>query len=78
MNIAQHEPVKYGTRSYPSWAIGVGWLIAIIPILMIPVGLLHSILSSEGTISQVIVNKDCMCNENVCIEFIVLMIKFLK
>lgn len=69
MNIAQHEPIKYGQRSYPSWAIGVGWVIAIIPILMIPVGLLHSILTSEGTISQVIVNKECMGNENVFIEF---------
>ena len=56
-------------RSYPSWAIGVGWIIAIIPILMIPVGLLHSILTSEGTISQVIVTKECMGNENVFIEF---------
>ena len=45
-------------RSYPSWAIGVGWIIAIIPILMIPVGLLHSILSSEGTISQEIDTKE--------------------
>jgi hypothetical protein len=45
-------------RSYPSWAIGVGWIIAIIPILMIPVELLHSILSSEGTISQEIDTKE--------------------
>ena len=57
-SIVHCDPIKYGKRSYPSWAIVIDWIIDIIPILMIPVGLLHSILSTEDTMSQAIVNKE--------------------
>ncbi|XP_071145435.1 sodium- and chloride-dependent glycine transporter 2-like [Mytilus edulis] len=52
INNVQHEPIKYGKKSYPSWAIGVGWIIAIVPLIMIPAGIVQSFLAAKGDLFQ--------------------------
>lgn len=37
-NLAQLTPVKYGDVTYPEWAIAIGWIIAFIPLVPLPIG----------------------------------------
>lgn len=34
-NWVKHEPPKYGTHVYPTWADVLGWVISILPVLVI-------------------------------------------
>ena len=38
---------------YPRWANGVGWIIAILPIIPIPCAMMYTLLRKNGTLLQV-------------------------
>ena len=46
-------PVTYDEKSYPTWAVVFGWCLGIASMLPIPILALRSLLTEEGTLSQV-------------------------
>lgn len=46
-------PVTYDGKSYPTWALGFGWCLGVASMLPIPILAFKSMLSTEGTCSQV-------------------------
>ncbi|XP_059155826.1 sodium- and chloride-dependent glycine transporter 2-like [Physella acuta] len=42
-------PVTYGDYSYPSWAVAIGWLLAVISVIPIPMVAMLQILKTEGS-----------------------------
>ncbi|XP_045161496.2 sodium- and chloride-dependent glycine transporter 1-like [Mercenaria mercenaria] len=47
-NLAQLEAVKYGDVTYPRWAIGIGWVIAFISLIPVPVCMIQALRKAEG------------------------------
>ena len=47
-----HEPVTYGQYTYPTWAIIVGWLLALVSIMPLPLVAFNKILKAEGSIVE--------------------------
>lgn len=39
---------------YPSWAIGVGWILALVSVVWIPIIFVKRLLNVEGTLAQVL------------------------
>ncbi|MBN3304276.1 INE protein, partial [Amia calva] len=53
-SIVHYKPARYGkTYTYPAWAEGVGWFISLISIIWIPLGAVHTLSYSKGTLMQV-------------------------
>ena len=48
LNWIQYEPVKYGKYEFSSGAQGFGWCIAVVSIIVIPLGAIHTLIKSEG------------------------------
>ena len=38
---------------YPSWAIGVGWMLAMVSVIWIPIIFIKRVLDAEGSLAQV-------------------------
>ncbi|CAC5362095.1 Sodium- and chloride-dependent neutral and basic amino acid transporter B(0+),Sodium- and chloride-dependent taurine transporter,Sodium-dependent noradrenaline transporter,Sodium-dependent proline transporter,Sodium-and chloride-dependent glycine transporter 1,Sodium-dependent neutral amino acid transporter SLC6A17,Sodium- and chloride-dependent GABA transporter 3,Sodium- and chloride-dependent betaine transporter,Sodium-dependent dopamine transporter,Sodium-and chloride-dependent GABA transporter 1,Sodium len=51
-NMIQFTPVSYGTYTYPSWAVGAGWIIGFASVIPIPLYIMKDLWSAEGTILQ--------------------------
>jgi multidrug transporter EmrE-like cation transporter len=51
--LEQHTPVTYGDYAYPDWAMLIGWIVAVISLLPIPIGAVYTIWTGHGTIGQV-------------------------
>ncbi|TRY71311.1 hypothetical protein DNTS_002248 [Danionella cerebrum] len=52
-SIAQYTPARYGkSYMYPLWAEVVGWLISLVSIIWIPLGALHELWTTEGSLRQ--------------------------
>ncbi|XP_077981976.1 sodium- and chloride-dependent GABA transporter ine-like [Glandiceps talaboti] len=51
-NCASYEVVTYGDYVYPGWAEFLGWIVASMSIVWIPVGMIHALLTSEGNVVQ--------------------------
>ena len=52
-SIVIHTPVTYGVYSYPSWAVGVGWVFALCSMLPLPIIFIRTMLQAKGSILQV-------------------------
>ncbi|CAH1777720.1 unnamed protein product [Owenia fusiformis] len=51
--IISHVPVTYGDYTYPRWAIGVGWMLALLSILPVPIYSCYRIFTTvEGSLLQ--------------------------
>ena len=51
--LINHTPVTYGTYSYPTWAVGCGWIIAMSSIVPIPIVFATKLVNAKGSLFQV-------------------------
>lgn len=51
-SIIQFKPARYEHYVFPSWAQGVGWVIALASIIWIPLGAIHTLWLLPGTLLQ--------------------------
>ena len=51
--VVQHKSVQYGTLPYPSWSIGFGWFISILPFFVLIFGMVHTMYKEKGNVKQV-------------------------
>ena len=47
-SLVQYQPFSVAGYEYPTWAIVLGWIIAVLSIVCIPAALVHSIATAEG------------------------------
>lgn len=52
-SIIQFKPARYENYVFPSWAQGVGWVIALASIIWIPLGAIHTLWVLPGSFMQV-------------------------
>uniref|UniRef100_A0A3B3ZWM0 Transporter n=1 Tax=Periophthalmus magnuspinnatus TaxID=409849 RepID=A0A3B3ZWM0_9GOBI len=52
-SVIQFKPARYGDYTFPSWAQGVGWVIALASIIWIPLGAVHTLWVLSGSFIQV-------------------------
>ncbi|XP_069113462.1 sodium- and chloride-dependent GABA transporter 1-like [Argopecten irradians] len=52
MSLVQHKPVTYGGAPYPYWSIGVGWIIALVPLLPLVGNIILTLLNQQGGARQ--------------------------
>jgi hypothetical protein len=55
--VAFNTPVTYNGLKYPEWALIVGWFAALTSMLCIPIGAVHTLAKSRGTLHQVCIFK---------------------
>ncbi|KAI8485293.1 hypothetical protein Bbelb_370400 [Branchiostoma belcheri] len=48
----QYTPVRYGDYYYPGWGQAIGWVIASLSIISIPIGAIHALLKEKGGFVQ--------------------------
>ena len=48
LNWIQYEPIKYGKYEFSGGALAFGWCIAMISIIAVPIGAIHTIVNAEG------------------------------
>ena len=48
-NWIQYTPTTYGDYEYPPWGIGIGWALASLSLVCIPIGVIKGIWESEGS-----------------------------
>lgn len=46
--VIQYRPITYNTYVYPSWAITIGFLMALSSVICIPIYAVYCVLRSEG------------------------------
>lgn len=46
--VIQYRPISYNTYVYPTWAITIGFLMALSSVICIPIYAVYCILRSEG------------------------------
>ncbi|XP_062599588.1 sodium- and chloride-dependent betaine transporter-like [Saccostrea cucullata] len=46
VSLIRYSPVEYGDYKYPSYAVGIGWVIAILSLVSIPVGMVTTLLNT--------------------------------
>ncbi|XP_056018102.1 sodium- and chloride-dependent glycine transporter 1-like isoform X2 [Ostrea edulis] len=46
VSLVRYSPVTYGEYKYPTYAVGIGWLIAISSLVSIPVGIISTLLNT--------------------------------
>ncbi|NP_001103931.2 uncharacterized protein LOC561694 isoform a [Danio rerio] len=52
-SIVQYTPARYGkSYTYPLWAELLGWFISLVSIIWIPLGALHELWTTEGSLLQ--------------------------
>ncbi|RXN30008.1 sodium- and chloride-dependent GABA transporter ine-like isoform X1 [Labeo rohita] len=52
-SIVQYTPARYGkSYTYPLWAEVVGWFISLVSIIWIPLGAVHELWTTEGSLLQ--------------------------
>lgn len=52
--VIQYRPISYNTYVYPTWAISIGFLMALSSVICIPIYAVFCVLRSEGdTLMQV-------------------------
>lgn len=50
--VAFNSPVTYNGLKYPQWALIVGWFAALASMICIPIGVVHTLAKSRGTLHQ--------------------------
>lgn len=58
-SMAQHTSTHYGKYTYPVWAEVLGWGIALVSVVWIPVGAIHEICNMKGSFLQVRTGLKC-------------------
>jgi uncharacterized membrane protein (DUF2068 family) len=51
--VAFNSPVTYNGQKYPDWAIVMGWFAALSSMICIPIGIIHTLVTTHGTLYQV-------------------------
>ena len=52
-NVISHTPVTYGSYSYPSWAINLGWVFAFCSLIPLPAIALGKLFMEQGPLLEV-------------------------
>ncbi|XP_069121809.1 sodium- and chloride-dependent glycine transporter 1-like isoform X1 [Argopecten irradians] len=52
VGVINHQPVAYGSTPYPGWSIGIGWIIALLPLIPIPLTVLITLKRQKGSLRQ--------------------------
>lgn len=52
-SIVDYEVVDYNGYVYPPWAEALGWCFAMVSIVCIPIGAIHALVTSKGTLKEV-------------------------
>jgi solute carrier family 6 dopamine transporter-like protein 3 len=52
-----YQPIKYGTKSFSTGALVFGWSVALISIISIPAGAVHTFLNTSQSKSLIEVNS---------------------
>jgi len=47
-SLVQYQPFSMAGYEYPTWALVLGWLLAAMSIVCIPVGMVHAVYTSKG------------------------------
>ncbi|XP_054749060.2 sodium- and chloride-dependent GABA transporter ine-like isoform X1 [Lytechinus pictus] len=55
--IVDYEPVTYGNYIYPAWCQGLGWCVALLSIMCMPVGAIHTLATSKGSMKDRLLNS---------------------
>lgn len=45
----QYQSLSIANYTYPDWATGLGWIIALLSVLCIPAGMAHAVYYAKGT-----------------------------
>ncbi|KAI8782629.1 sodium- and chloride-dependent GABA transporter ine [Biomphalaria glabrata] len=48
-SMIQYQSLSIANYTYPDWATGLGWIIALLSVLCIPAGMAHAVYSAKGT-----------------------------
>ncbi|XP_041348623.1 sodium- and chloride-dependent GABA transporter ine-like isoform X2 [Gigantopelta aegis] len=48
-SMIQYKPLSMAGYEYPSWAQGIGWVIALVSIVCIPAGMVHAVIQAKGS-----------------------------
>lgn len=57
---------KTESYEYPNWAIGIGWTLACVSVIWIPIFMIYRLAHAKGTIAEVI-NTVFFTANSVCI-----------
>jgi solute carrier family 6 GABA transporter-like protein 6/8/11/12/13 len=69
-NWIQYSPITYGEYEYPDWGIGIGWLLASLSLVCIPIGIVKSIYEAEGkNFFQVNSPNQIVTSNHLCFSF---------
>ncbi|KAG1705088.1 Sodium- and chloride-dependent glycine transporter 2 [Nymphon striatum] len=47
-SMVSHEPLKYGDYDYPGWADGLGWILALVSMLQVPIWAIIMVLRQDA------------------------------
>lgn len=65
-SLAQYQPLSVAHYIYPKWAVALGWLMAAMSIIGIPVGMVHSVCTTPGnTLLQKFFNSLKPCTDDI-------------
>ena len=48
-NWAQYEPVTYASYVYPPWGTAIGWILASMSLVCIPLGMIKAVVEARGS-----------------------------
>lgn len=70
--MSRYSEVEYGSYRYPSHAVGIGWIIAILSLILIPAGMISSISKTAGASTPLIeVSTNTMIAADLCCNVII-------
>jgi solute carrier family 6 GABA transporter-like protein 6/8/11/12/13 len=49
VSMIQYKPLKMADYTYPDWAQGFGWVLALSSVLCIPLGMIHAVYHAKGS-----------------------------
>lgn len=72
--MSRYSEVEYGTYKYPSHAVGIGWMIAILSLILIPTGMISSISKTADAstplievCTYIVIAADLCLNVKICV-----------
>ncbi|ESO97261.1 hypothetical protein LOTGIDRAFT_115105 [Lottia gigantea] len=48
-SMIQYKPLEVAGYEYPGWAVGLGWVIALLSVACIPLGMIHAVITAKGS-----------------------------
>ena len=43
----------YGSYRFPDWSVWIGWLVAVLPVIPLPLGAMYSLANADGSFMEV-------------------------